>query len=133
MSKSAPGSYINLTDDLTTIKKRLAAAPTDSGRGEAAPQEGGVANLLSFVELFEGKEKRMYYEQCYRGEGIKYKELKEELAKAIYAELKPIQKRRRKFEASPELISKILAEGAGRAGKVAKETLNETKKAMGLI
>src|SRR3990167_2407180 len=34
MSKSVEGSFINLTDDLETIKKRLAGAPTDSGKGK---------------------------------------------------------------------------------------------------
>jgi tryptophanyl-tRNA synthetase len=34
MSKSVEGSYINLTDDLETIKEKLASAPTDSGKGD---------------------------------------------------------------------------------------------------
>jgi len=133
MSKSAPGSYINLTDDLATIKKRLAGAPTDSGKGEKVPEKGGVANLLTFVELFEGKEKRMGYEQAYLGSGIHYSELKEDLANAIFEELKPIQEKRKKFEQDAELVEKILEEGAERARKVAVETLKEIKEKMGLI
>src|SRR3989304_1290096 len=39
MSKSVEGSYIQLTDDLAMIKKRLAAAPTDSGKGKSVPAE----------------------------------------------------------------------------------------------
>lgn len=133
MSKSVEGSYINLTDDLETIKKRLAGAPTDSGKGEMVPEKGGVANLLAFVELFEGKQKREEYERAYKGSGIRYSELKEGLAKAIYEELMPIQKRRKRFEKDPELVEKILSEGAERARNVARETLDETKKAMGLV
>ena len=53
MSKSVEGSSINLTDDLNTIKKKLASAPTDSGKGDKVPEKGGVAGLLTFVELFE--------------------------------------------------------------------------------
>ena len=49
MSKSVEGSYINLTDDLETIRVRLAGAPTDNGRGDKIPETGGVANLLKFV------------------------------------------------------------------------------------
>ena len=55
MSKSVEGSYINLTDDLDTIKKRLAAVPTDSGTGQIGAEPHGVAALLEFVELFQGK------------------------------------------------------------------------------
>jgi tryptophanyl-tRNA synthetase len=133
MSKSIEGSYINLTDDLETIKKRLAGAPTDSGKGEKFPEKGGVANLLHLVELFEGKEKRNKYEQDYLKKGIKYSELKEELAEAIYKEIKPIQERRKIFEGDPSRVAKILEEGAKRAKKVAQLTLKETKKAMGII
>lgn len=132
MSKSIEGSYINLTDGPETIKERLASSPTDSGKGEKVPEKGGVANLLALVEIFQGKEKKEKYEKEYLGKGIRYSELKEELAEAIYKELKPIQERRKKFEQNPSLVEKILEEGTERARKVAGETLAETKKAMGL-
>ena len=133
MSKSVEGSFINLMDDLATIKERLAQAPTDSGKGDKIPERGGVTNLLILVELFEGEEKREKYEKMYLGEGIRYSELKEDLAKAIFDELKPIQERRKKFEEDPALVEKILADGAEKARKVAGTILAETKKAMGLI
>lgn len=131
MSKSVEGSYIDLTDDLETIKKKLALAPTDSGEGEKIPTEGGVANLLKFVELFQGEEKRKEYEKQYLTSGVQYNKLKEELAAAIYDELKPIQKKRAELEKKPEYIEKVLRDGAMRARKVAKQTLSEVKKAMG--
>lgn len=133
MSKSIEGSFINLVDDLETIKKRLASAPTDSGKGEKVPEKGGVANLLAFVELLEGSEKRKKYEQCYLNEGIKYSELKAELAGAIYKELKPIQERRKTFEDDPALVEKIIRDGAAKARKIAKETISDVKEKMGLI
>jgi len=133
MSKSVEGSYVNLTDDLEMIKKRLAGAPTDSGKGEKVPEKGGVANLLTFVGLFRGSKKRDEYEMAYKGSGIRYSELKEGLAKAIYEELKPIQERRRVFEKDPDLVERILAKGAEKAREVAKDTLEETKRKMGLI
>lgn len=133
MSKSVEGSFIQLTDDLETIKKRLSSAPTDSGKGEKVPEKGGVANLLHLVELFEGKEKRERYGKDYLKSGIRYSELKEELAQAIYKELKPIQERRKIFENDPKLVEKILTHGAEKARKVASEVLLETKKAMGIL
>jgi len=133
MSKSVEGSYINLVDDLKTIKEKLASAPTDSGRGDRVPTEGGVSNLLKFVELFEGGKRRKEYEQNYINGGIKYSELKEELAEAIFKELKPIQEKRKEIEAKPGYIEKVIEEGAEKARKIARETLKETKEAMGLI
>lgn len=133
MSKSIKGSYILLTDGLTTIKKRLAAAPTDIGHGKNVPKEGGVANLLTLVELFEGKKARQTYEKQYLGKGIKYAELKEKLAQAIYKELKPIQKRRKYYEEHPKEVDKILGEGRKYCSKIARQTLGEVKKAVGLV
>ena len=133
MSKSAEGSYILLTDNLQTIKARLAGAPTDTGRGEKVPVMGGVANLLALVELFEGKEARKKLEGQYAGNGIRYGELKEKLAEAIYQELKPIQIRRKKFEEKPKLVAEILEEGKQYCSQIARQTLDQVRRAMGLV
>lgn len=132
MSKSVEGSYIALTDDLPTIKAKLAKAPTDSGKGEKFPAEGPAANIMTFVELFEGHDRAMQYREMYKGAGIKYYGLKEELAEAIYKGLKPIQERRKYFEDRPEEVDKILADGAAYAQKIARETLVEVREKMGL-
>lgn len=132
MSKSIPNSYINLTDDLATIKKRLAGAPTDSGKGEHVPTEGGVANLLKFVELFEGEERRKEYEEMYVGSGIRYGDLKNELAEAIDKELTPIRVRRVELEKDEEYVDKVIVEGAEKARAVASETVKEVEEKMGL-
>ena len=133
MSKSVKGSYILLTDDLKKIKKRLAKVPTDIGHGKTIPKEGGVVSLFELVELFIGKKARQEYEKQYLSRGIKYFELKEKLAEAIYQELKPIQKRRKYYEEHSEEVDEILEEGRKYCAKIAKATLREAKKAMGLL
>lgn len=133
MSKSVEGSYINLTDDLKTIQKRLAGAPTDSGKGDMLPTSGGVFNLLKFVELFEGIDARNKYEQAYRGQGIAYRELKENLANAIYKELLPIQEKRNDLEHKTTYVNDVIKSGAEKARKIAKETVLEVKEKMGLL
>jgi len=133
MSKSKQGSYINLIDGLNTIKKKLAKVPTDLGKGKKLPEKGGVAVLLMLAELFEGKEKRKSYEKLYLSSGIKYKELKDQLTKAIYKELKPIQENRKYYKERPKLVDKILEQGQKYASQIAKQTLREVKEKMGLI
>ena len=132
MSKSVEGSYINLTDSLEEVQSKLAKAPTDSGKGDKVPTEGGVAALLKFVELFQGEEIRREYEKQYMSEGLRYGDLKKELAEAIYKDIQPIQKARAEFESNPELVDKILQEGAQKARAVASKTVDEVKRAMGL-
>ncbi len=132
MSKSVEGSFINLTDDLSTIKKRLSGAPTDGGKGDKVPDEGGVANLFKFVELFEGVKKRNEYEEQYVGGGVRYGDLKAELAEAIDKDLAPIREKRKELEAKPEYVDKVIQEGAERARAVASVTVAEVKQKMGL-
>ncbi len=133
MSKSVAGSSIELTDDLTRIKKKLAATPTDSGRGEVVPTEGGVANLLQFVELFQGVERRREYEAAYISQGVRYGDLKAELAEAIAAELRPMQEMRAMLEQMPEKVDQIIVDGAERARSLAQETIREVKQKIGLL
>lgn len=132
MSKSVEGSFINLTDDLETIKKKVAKIPTDSGKGTKKGIEGLMFGVLPFVELFQGKKRADEYRKQYVSKGIRYGDLKKELAEAIYKELKPIQKKRKKYEENPKLVDKIIEDGTKRARKIARETLNEVKEAMGL-
>jgi tryptophanyl-tRNA synthetase len=152
MSKSVEGSYINLTDDLETIKKRLAKVPTDSGKGqfienqvaqydekyinkyisENSEEALGVASLLEFVEIFQNKDRVLEYRRQYtEGQGIRYGELKSELAEAIYAELKPIQVRRAELVADKARIDRVISEGAEKARIVARATMEEVKEKMG--
>jgi len=133
MSKSVKGSYITLTDDLDTIKKKLASSPTDSGKGDKLPSEGGVANLLTFVELIQGETKRKEYEKKYLGEGIKYSHLKESLAQAIFDELSPIREKGEKLKKDTKYVDKVIEDGAKKAKNIASKTLKETKERMGLL
>ncbi len=130
MSKSVEGSYIALTDDLQTISDKLAKAPTDAGGPGEVPKTGPVANLFKFVELFIPN-RLEYYAALYRQGKIKYSEMKEELARAIYEELRPIQERRKKL--TDEYIDQVIADGAKKARAVATQTVAEVKQKMGLL
>ena len=131
MAKSVEGSYINMTDDLNTIKERLAKVATDSGKRAAIPLKGSLASLLMFVELFEGKAKKEEYEQAYMSEGIKYQQLKEDLAAAIDKEVAPIREKRIELEKDMNYIKDIVNEGSKKASIVARQTLDEVKTKMG--
>lgn len=155
MSKSVKDSFINLNDDLATITRKLASTPTDSGQGKIVllpktkdaktsvnneqfidqqtdQESAGVASLLQFVKLFEGEQKANHYKELYQGAGIKYAQLKQELAQAIYQDLEPMQVKRKALEAQPEYIDQVIAQGAAKARAIADETLTDVKTKMGL-
>ena len=168
MSKSVEGSFINLTDDYSTILKRLSAMPTNSGNGkiekflekgnsfnlkpsirpdgkplkqdrdfniyfdENGNESIGVKNLFKMVELIQGEDKRTEYELMYETSGVRFGDLKKELAQAIYTGLKPIQEKRAELEADPEYVDSVIETGAARARAIATEVVLEVRKAMGL-
>jgi len=132
MSKSVPGSYISMMDDLEMIRGALASAPTDSGQGDKVPSEGGVANLLKLVELFQGEKVKKQHQDAYLSSGLRYKDLKEDLARAISTDLAPFQEKRAEIAANEQYLQKVITEGAKKAQEIAKNTLTEVKRAMGL-
>lgn len=134
MSKSIEGSFINLTDDLETIKKRLAGAPTDSGTmGGYVPTEGGVANLFKMFRIFGEDETYQKYAADYKAKAIRYSEMKNALAEIIYKELKPFQQRRKEFEDNPKLVDEILEQSIAKCRVLAEETMQEVRQKMGLV
>ena len=130
MSKSVEGSYILLTDGLGEIRAKLAKAPTDAGGPGKLPKTGPVANLFKFLELFK-PQRLEYYTSLYELGKLRYSELKEELAMAIYEELKPMQDKRNKL--TDEYVDEVIRKGAERARKAATETVTEVKQKMGLL
>jgi len=129
MSKSdSPNTYVALTDDADTIRKKIASATTDDGK--AAEISGATINLIGLMGEFAGKEAADKYLEERKAGTIKYSEFKPALAEAIIKELEPFQKKR--AEISDEDIKKIFAEGAEKLRPIAQTTLEEVKEKMGL-
>lgn len=133
MSKSSPEGAIFLKDSLEEIQNKVSKIPTDSGRGVELPTEGGVFALFTLIELVQGLPRRKEVENKYLGDGVKYSEVKKDLARDIYSIVKPIQDRRKELDNNPEKLQEIINMGAARARVVANKTLNEVKRAMGLM
>jgi tryptophanyl-tRNA synthetase len=134
MSKSIEGSFITLGDDLETIRKRLAKAPTDSGvEGGELPVEGGVANLFKLGKLFFSEDVYTSFVREYEEKKIKYVEMKYMLADAIFQEIKPIQEKRKTYEDAPELVDALIDEHTEKCRELASVTMREVKTKMGLL
>jgi tryptophanyl-tRNA synthetase len=83
--------------------------------------------------MTQGIEKRKIYEKMYLDGGIRYGDLKKELAEAIYRELRPIQMRRQELEHKTSYVNDVIRSGAEKARKIASETILEVKEKMGLL
>ena len=132
MSKSASSelNFIALTDSPDNIRKKIGKAVTDSG-SEIEPGEDkpALTNLLTIFSSVSGKTPEAIAGK-YAGKG--YKELKDDVAEAVVAELTPIQARFKELRDDPAATEQILQQGAEKARPVAEETLARAKQAMGL-
>lgn len=132
MSKSDANAkgYISMLDDPAVIRKKIKSAVTDSsGKIEYdVENKPGISNLLTIFSAMTGQSVTELAEQ-YADSG--YGQFKTDLGDAIVEVLEPIQQRQKELLASDELDN-ILNEGAEKANKVAKKTLQRMRNAVGL-
>lgn len=129
MSKSVEGSYINLTDTEDEIKKKVRSIPTSSNVG--GEMSNGVKTLFTYAKLYIPHEVEKYEEQFKNG-SLKFVEIKDAIADAIFKDLKPMQERRKELEANPGYVDQVIRESAEKAKSIAQKTVDEVKEKMGL-
>lgn len=132
MSKSNPnpGSWIALTDEPNVIRKKIRRAVTDSGSEiVASPDKPAVTNLMTIYAILTDDTLEGVAEK-FVGKG--YGPFKQELGEILVQTLEPIQDRIREFEESPEIIDKVLAEGADTARRIASAKMDLVRERMGL-
>lgn len=130
MSKSLEGSYIALGEEEDSIRQKIRRAVTDPGPqgGEMGP---GVRNLFTLLEGFASQEVVEQFRQDYADQKLRYSDLKSVLADAIVEGLAPIREKRAELLAQPDDLKEILYDGAQRAQKIARVTMEEVRDIMG--
>lgn len=132
MSKSAPGSghAVALLDPPEKIRKTILRATTDSNPAVDYANAGpGVRNLLDIFQAFSGwTSERM----SSHFNGMRYGDLKKQVADMVAANLEPFQQRYREIVSEPGYISDVLRQGAERVTPIANSTIELVKCRMGL-
>jgi len=132
MSKSEPGvgHAISLLDPPATIRKKIMRATTDSAPGvDFGVLGAGVENLLNIHQAFSGWDSdrmRAHFS------GMRYGDLKKQVAEMVVASLEPLQQRYREITADPAYIDSVLREAAERVTPWANTTVDVVKQRMGL-
>lgn len=133
MSKSL-GNAILLSDPPEVVKEKVMSMYTDPNRVHST-DPGTVPGNPVFIyhDAFNpDKEEIEDLKKRYREGRVGDVEVKEKLAEALNQFLDPIRKRRKEFEAQPELVNDILKKGSEKARREVVETLKLVKEAMGL-
>lgn len=132
MSKSAAGSghAVALLDDPAVIRKKIMRATTDSNPHVDFDTMGaGVANLLAIYEAFsEWPEEKMREHFT----GMRYGDLKQQVAEMVVSSIEPLQERYREITADPGYLQGVLREGAERVIPIAESTVSLVKERMGV-
>ncbi len=129
MSKSVSGSFINLTDSIDEIRKKVRSVPTATNVG--GEMSGGVKALFDFLQLLAPNEFKKFQTQ-YDDGSLRFVELKDTVAEAIYEELKPLQSKRSELEADPQYVDQVIANSNQKAREIAEQTMKEVREKVGL-
>ena len=132
MSKSAPESCLFLFDEPAVIKKKVMSAITDAGKIIKFDQnkKPGISNLLTIYSLFADIPIKDLEKQ-FKGKG--YAELKKSLIKILTEKLEPFRRKKKELLNREVFVQEILKNGAKRAEVIAKSTMEDVRKKMGLI
>ena len=132
MSKSY-NNGIFLRDSASEVKQKVNKMVTDPARVHLTdPGNPNKCPVWNLHEIY-GKQDQLDWvmDGCTKAK-MGCIECKKPVIDSIVAELKPIQESIEKYKSEPNLIQEIIFDGSERARRVAKETMQEVRDAMGL-
>lgn len=133
MSKSL-GNAIYLADDAKTVQKKVMSMYTDPNHihvEDPGKIEGNT--VFTYLDVFDpDKDKVAELKEEYQKGGLGDVKIKRYLNKVLEAELAPIREHREKFAQDEDAVYEMLLEGSKKANKVANETLQQVRDAIGL-
>lgn len=131
MSKSY-GNAIYLSDKKEEIEGKVKSMVTDPQRIRLKdPGNPEVCSVYSYHKIFSKGRVDEVAKGC-KNASLGCMDCKAILTESIVDYMTDIHQRRAELEENPELVDQILADGAQKARKIAKETLEEVRSAMNL-
>jgi tryptophanyl-tRNA synthetase len=131
MSKSY-GNTIDLQSDEKELKKVIMSIKTDSTPVDQ-PKNPDNDSIFALYSLFATDQEKTDLAARYRAGGMGYGDAKKLLLEKVVTYFAPYRKRRAELAAQPDYIEQVLRDGAARARPIARQTLDEAKKACGLL
>jgi tryptophanyl-tRNA synthetase len=131
-SSSSPQGIVDILDEPDVIRRKISRAVTDTGSGIQADETNkpGITNLLRIYSGLAG-ETVASLESRYAGVG--YGAFKKDLAEVVAGALAPIRERTEKMLADEAGLDRLLAQGAARAGALARPTMAAVSDRVGFL
>lgn len=124
MSKSLGENHvIEIADDEETIKNKIKKAVSD---------EKGIENLFSLLKEFGEETVFIQLMEEYRKGILKNVDLKKELADSLIRYFADFREKRKELLFDHDKIAEILMQGSEKASAIAKETMKDVRKIIGV-
>ena len=132
MSKSYRNT-ISLREDPDEVTKKLRTMPTDTNRVRRTdPGDPTRCPVWQLHEVYSGDDTKAWVQEGCTTAGIGCVDCKQPVIDAVIAELKPLRERAKEYIEDPSAVQAIIDEGCEAARDVARDTLDEVRKVMGL-
>ena len=132
MSKSYENA-IYLSDNERQIQKKVKGMFTDPQRARREdPGDPDVCNLFPFHKIYSPKEMQDEIDRDCRVAKIGCGDCKLKLIDTMLEGMRPHMEKRRAISSKPKQVLEILEAGNQKAQRVARDTLNKAKAAMGI-
>ena len=130
MSKSY-GNTIDMFGSKKSLKKQVMKIVTDSKELDE-PKDYVTCNVYKLCELFMDQEELIHMQKRYAAPGEGYGHFKLALLDKINEHFEPYSKKREYYINNPNEVKEVLAFGASKARKIAKEKLEHLRDVVGL-
>ena len=132
MSKSVERTCLFLFDEPELIKKKLMTAVTDTSKviKYDPSKKPGISNLLTIYSLFSNKTIAQV-EKKFSKKG--YAEFKKALADLLILQFEPFRRKKKELLQREVYVKEILKQGRKRAEIIAKSTMQDVRKKMGIF
>lgn len=130
MSKSYDNAiyFSNSPDDISSKVAKMLTDPQRARKSD--PGNPDICNVFEFHKIYsDSKTIDRINKECRTAE-IGCVECKQIMAKYLTTALEPMREKREYYEARPQLIDDIIAEGCDKARQVARQTMAEVREAI---
>ena len=132
MSKSY-NNTIALRDAPEEVTKKLRTMPTDPARVRRNdPGDPLKCPVWQMHVVYSDDDTQKWVQEGCRSAGIGCVDCKQPIIEAVLAELKPMQERAKEYQEDFSTVRSIITEGNEAVREVARDTLEDVRKAMGL-
>ena len=130
MSKSY-NNTIEIFQEGKPLKKRVMKILTDSKELEE-PKDPKTCNVFALYKLFATEDELAELAERYRAGGMGYGHAKTALLDKINEHFGPMREKRAELANDMDYVNDVLRQGAEKAQKLARETLDKARQAVGL-